>query len=137
MTTDDYDPTSVVYLTGSPALDLTPKTDLAPVGTTRITQYEPQRIVIDVEAASDTILVLSDLDYPGWVARIDGQETPIFNANGIMRAIELPAGTHTVEFAYESDVVQVSMLVSALSFAVFSLAALGLGLWAWRIIDAN
>ena len=62
---------------------------------------EPSRVVLKVDAASDALLVLSDLYYPGWRAELDGRPAPILRANYLMRAVAVPAGRHTVGFLYE------------------------------------
>jgi hypothetical protein len=49
----------------------------------------------------DAVLVLSERDYPGWRARIDGEPTSIVRANYILRAVYVPAGTHVVEVWFE------------------------------------
>jgi len=46
------------------------------------------------------LLVLHDIYYPGWRAIIDGTPTPIYRANILFRAIEMPKGKHTVRFEY-------------------------------------
>jgi hypothetical protein len=91
-----------------------------------ITLYEPERVVIEVDAPGDAILMLSDLYYPGWVARVDGIETGIARANTIMRAVQVPGGAHTVEFRYESAVIRDGGRISLASFAVMVVALAGL-----------
>ena len=63
--------------------------------------YEPSRVILKVEAASDALLVLSDLYYPGWRAEVDGRPAGILRANYLLRAVAVPAGRHTVTFVYE------------------------------------
>lgn len=46
-------------------------------------------------------LVLSEQDFPGWVTRVDGQEVPHHRADGIVSAVCVPAGDHTVSFTYQ------------------------------------
>ena len=60
----------------------------------------PQHLEIEVNAAADGYLVLLDTFYPGWVARIDNQTTPIYRANYIARAVFVPSGRHIVQFEY-------------------------------------
>lgn len=62
--------------------------------------YEAERIVIEADLGSPGILVLSDTDYPGWQAFVDGAETAIWRANLLFRAVPLPAGHHRVEFIF-------------------------------------
>ncbi len=46
-------------------------------------------------------LVQADVWYPGWSARVDGQKTPVLRADVLFRAVEIPAGTHTVLIQYQ------------------------------------
>ncbi|MFQ5812151.1 MAG: YfhO family protein [Anaerolineae bacterium] len=66
-----------------------------------ILSYEPERIVISANLAEEGYLVLTDAHYPGWRALTDGQETPIYRADLLFRAVYLPAGQHKVEFIYD------------------------------------
>jgi uncharacterized membrane protein YfhO len=49
----------------------------------------------------DTLLVLHDLYYPGWVVEIDGTAAPILRAGLLFRAVAVPAGSHRVTFRFE------------------------------------
>ena len=65
-----------------------------------IKSYGDNEIVVDVDAATTSVLVLHDLDYPGWEARVDGTPAPILRTNLLFRGVEVPPGHHTVEFAF-------------------------------------
>ncbi|OBS51040.1 hypothetical protein A8B73_18350 [Methylosinus sp. 3S-1] len=65
-----------------------------------IVSYEGERIALDVESDRDGLLVLHDLYYPGWEARIDGRPAPIVKANILFRGVPTPAGRHRVEFLF-------------------------------------
>ena len=69
-------------------------------GTARITQWSPSRVDVKVDAPVASMLVLNDSWYPGWVAEVDGKPVPILRADVLFRAVEVPAGTHKVEFSY-------------------------------------
>ena len=45
-------------------------------------------------------LVLSEIMYPGWQARVDGQPASVETANGALRAVQLAAGPHVVTFEF-------------------------------------
>jgi hypothetical protein len=53
-----------------------------------------------VDAQARGLIVLGDIDAPGWRAYVDGAATPIYRANGMFRAICIPPGQHTVLFAF-------------------------------------
>ena len=57
-------------------------------------------------------LILSDTFYPGWQAAVDGLPTEIRAANTAFRAVQVPAGAHTIEFRYEPRSVSIGLLVS-------------------------
>jgi hypothetical protein len=66
----------------------------------RIAVDLPERVAADVNSDAAGILVLADLNYPGWTASVDGRPAPILAADGYLRAVALSAGAHRVEFRY-------------------------------------
>ena len=62
--------------------------------------YAPERVVLQTRNADRVLLVLSDTFFPGWVATVDGQPTPIYPTNILLRGVMLPPGQHTVIFDY-------------------------------------
>ncbi len=63
----------------------------------------PERLALTVTLEQPCILVLSELDYPGWQATVDGQRAEIMRANGLLRAVPLAAGEHAVEMVFRPD----------------------------------
>ncbi|MCB9156410.1 MAG: YfhO family protein [Caldilineaceae bacterium] len=86
----------VVILEGAPPFVATAHADDA----VEMIAYAPERVELRAHSQEAARLVLSDSYYPGWRAWVDGAETPIYAANYLARGIELPAGDHTVVFAY-------------------------------------
>jgi hypothetical protein len=66
----------------------------------RIVTYEPNRLVIETNCDKQAMLVVSEMHYPGWVARIDGVKTPIHTTDFLLRGIVTPAGLHRVEMEF-------------------------------------
>ncbi|HEX2981024.1 MAG TPA: YfhO family protein [Anaerolineaceae bacterium] len=58
------------------------------------------KMTLQVNAAQDGWLIVSDTFYPGWRAAIDGNPTAIFAANSLFRAVGVPAGEHQVVFEF-------------------------------------
>lgn len=94
----------------------------------RIVAETPWRISIEVQVNAAGLLVLLDTPLPGWKARVDGRETPMYPANLLGRAVALPADARQVEFTYDPPLWTAGILASALS----ALALLPVSWQAWR-----
>jgi hypothetical protein len=66
----------------------------------RIDLYTPNRIIIEAEAGSPGLLILSEVWYPGWHAWANGREVLIQRVAGTLRGVFLDQGHYTVEFRY-------------------------------------
>jgi hypothetical protein len=65
-----------------------------------IARYEPNRVVTRVNATTPGYVVLTDLWFPGWHCRVDGNPATVYRANFLFRAVEVPAGRHDVVFEF-------------------------------------
>jgi hypothetical protein len=74
--------------------------DERPMLLARLAEDLPERVVAEVTANYGGLLILADLDYPGWIAEENGKRLPILRADGFFRAVALAAGTHRVVFRY-------------------------------------
>jgi uncharacterized membrane protein YfhO len=74
---------------------------------------------IDVTAANSGMLVLSEMYYPGWVAKVNGQATKIYRVDGGLRGIPVSAGGNRVEVEYASTTFRVGAAISLLTLACF------------------
>lgn len=69
-------------------------------GTIEITSYSDTRVEITVNSESETYLYLADAYYPGWRASVNGNDSPVYRANVMFRAVAIPAGESTVVFEF-------------------------------------
>lgn len=69
-------------------------------GAASIASWAPDRVEIITTSTSAALLVLHDIDYPGWIAEIDGNATPIIRAEMLFRAVEVPPGNHQITFRF-------------------------------------
>lgn len=92
----DFDPASTVILENEPALDM----PAPPHEAVHLLSITPNRIVLDVEADAEGVVVLSEVFYPGWQATLNGQRVPVLRANYLFRAIRVPPGRHHVILTY-------------------------------------
>ncbi len=72
-------------------------------GEIRLAEYRPNYLRYEYEADAPALAVFSEIYCKeGWTARIDGEEAPYFRADYLLRAMELPAGAHTVEWSFRA-----------------------------------
>ncbi len=116
MTQDDFAPRESLILADGAAM----QNGGAQLGSedVRIVDYKPERVVLSVRASAPGYVLLADTWYPGWVARVDGAETPIRRADLIYRAVPVSAGAHQIEFEFRPTTLYVGAAVSALALLV-------------------
>ena len=67
-----------------------------------LTGYTPNHLSYDVKSANGGVAVFSEVYFPwGWHADIDGREVPVARVNYVLRAVSLPAGSHTLTMRFE------------------------------------
>ncbi|MGH9967679.1 MAG: YfhO family protein [Pyrinomonadaceae bacterium] len=91
-----------------------------------VTLHEPNRVMVKTTSEVPAILVLSENDYPGWRAYIDGRVVKTLRVNYNLRGVALPAGNHVVSFVYFPKSVLIGLLTSLF-------AASGLMFWYFRL----
>ena len=92
----------------------------------KIISYLPNEVVLDVQTTGSQLLFLSDTNYPGWKALIDGLETKIYRANYAFRAVIVPAGSHRVVFVYQPASFALGVKITIISIVAAILFALWL-----------
>lgn len=65
---------------------------------------------INTENRKPSILVVSDQNYPGWIAEIDGKRVPIMKANLFARAVLMPPGKHKLTMQFEPESVKTGLI---------------------------
>jgi hypothetical protein len=80
---------------------------------------------LKVETPADGLLVLSEIDYPGWQATVDGRAVPMVRVDYTLRGIPVPAGGHGVDVTYRPATVTWGGIVSAATLG----ALMVVGLW--------
>ena len=97
----------------------------APGDTIFETTYAPNRLTYHANTANGGLAVFSEIYFPwGWTATIDGQEAEIGRVNYVLRALRIPAGSHTVEFAFEPKSVTVTETLAYIAIIIIYLAVI-------------
>lgn len=84
-------------------------------GTVRIEHFHLNSYRLRVTSPAPALLSMSEADFPGWTARVDGREVPIHRANYAFRAIEVPAGESVIEMSYWPPGMTAGIVVSMLA----------------------
>jgi hypothetical protein len=113
----DFDPKNEVILEDCPERFNIEHT--AGLNSAEITEHKNLSVNLKTETDGNAILILTDTNYPGWKAFINGLETKIYTADYIFRAIYLPNGVHTVEFRFEPPSFKIGLWITFLSLIVF------------------
>ena len=82
-------------------------------------------MVIRTESDNDGFLVIGDTWYPGWVAKVSGEETPILRVNLGMRGIAVSAGSHTIELYFRPLSFYLGIALSLLGLLLVLVVAIG------------
>jgi hypothetical protein len=94
----DFEPRSAVVLDSAPGFPSAAEARFQEIAPTR---YRNQSVSFEVRSDHPTMLVLTDLAYPGWTATVNGAPAQIHKAYGFARAVELSAGSSTVELSFQ------------------------------------
>ena len=96
----------------------------------KLDSYHPDHLVYSYSAPRDVIAVFSEIYYDkGWNMYVDGVKKPYFRADYVLRAAQLEAGNHKVEFKFEPvsyymgeniSLVGSILLIAGLGFAFYS-----------------
>jgi hypothetical protein len=96
----------------------------------KIVGYGANEILLDVDAPSAGVLVLSEVFYPGWRAWVNDREVEVLRANYLFRAVEISAGAQRVRLLFDP----LSFKVGAGLFLVTAVALVGWGVWRRKAI---
>lgn len=81
----------------------------------KLNTYSPKELTYTSNAKNDGTVVFSEIYYPyGWKAFVDGKDADIFRVNYLLRAINVPAGTHQISMIFEPDSVKKGNTMSAI-----------------------
>ena len=59
------------------------------------------------------------------LAYVDGKLTPHFRVNYVLRGMEIPAGTHKIEFKFEPAVIKKGNTITLISYFLLLLIPIG------------
>ena len=90
----------------------------------KLVAYEPNDLKYEVSSEKGGVVVFSEIYYPGWQAYIDGVEAPHGRADYILRAMNVPAGKHTVEFKFDPKSLHTTETIAFVALGLLAMAVL-------------
>lgn len=114
-----YDPLSTAYLSG-PVPPQIPPLDSSNnlTSSANITLYTDTQVDVEVDSNIDAFLIVTDSTTPEWTTYIDGKPAMHLKANSIFKAAQIPSGTHTVSFRYESPAIHRAAILTLLGIII-------------------
>jgi hypothetical protein len=93
----------------------------------RVIGYEATKVILALRSDGPGFLVTSEAQYPGWHARVDGADAPIFFTNGAFRGLIIPPGEHTVMFWFLPSIVWIGAGITGISILGIAGLLVGFG----------
>ncbi len=103
------------------------------LATIALTEYRnPGNLIYTTSSATPQFAVFSEVFYKTWKLYVDGEEAPLVRANYILRAAEIPAGDHTLEFRCVDKLYETThtwSLIASIVIGVILLSLCGFGIY--------
>ncbi|MDX2018674.1 MAG: hypothetical protein SF187_00430 [Deltaproteobacteria bacterium] len=103
-----------------------------PAHACRVDRFSTNSLSATCSAPRDGFAVFVEQFHKGWTATIDGEPTPVLQANLVMRAVALPAGTHTVTMQFNAPEMIEGVWASAAAGLVLLFLTMGAPRWIKR-----
>lgn len=95
MATPTWHPRNVTLIEGKSVSQ-----ELDTIATATVLEWKPYQIKIQTNRANSGVLVLSEIIAPHWEVVVNGKPAEALTVNGLLRGVEVPAGTSVVEWIY-------------------------------------
>lgn len=87
-----------------------------------IIEYSPNYIKIDTSTAQTNELIVAEVYYPGWIAKLDGErEVPVKQIPNKLRQVKVEKGTKFVEMYYNPKSFQLGKIISLITLSILLL----------------
>jgi hypothetical protein len=96
------------------------------VATINLVNNQVTTLTYSSKTETEQFAVFSEIFYKeGWNAYIDGELTPHFQVNYVLRGMKIPAGKHNIEFKFEPKVIQQGKVFSLISYGLLFFVPIG------------
>lgn len=103
-----------------------------------MTNYLPNHLTYKAKATKDQLAVFSEVYYDdGWNVYVDGNKANYARANYFLRAMNIPAGEHTIEFKFEPIMYDTGNTINLIGFLLIIGAFIGAGYLYYKSTKKN
>jgi hypothetical protein len=122
-----FDPHAMAWVNRTDLAQIMPKLSGQPPRkseSVKVRYPNPQRVILEVTLESSGLVILGDVDYPGWQLTIDDEPAPIYRVNVLMRGALVSAGPHRLEYSFAPRSFQVGLIGSILGLSAWLMLGL-------------
>jgi hypothetical protein len=118
----------VVYPQAEPATDAGIPIPAVNGGVSVVSRSD-HRLTLETDPACRGLLVVSEIDYPGWEVYVDGKKKEILRTDLILRGVMLAGGQKRVEFRFHPDSLRKGAIISICTAGLLVLYSVVLVTW--------
>jgi hypothetical protein len=83
-----------------------------------ITRLDPAHVTVEATLTTPGLLVLSEVNYPGWVATVNSVTQPVIEVDGAFRGVALASGQSQVDMTFQPASLTIGAMLSMLAVLV-------------------
>lgn len=85
----------------------------------QVIEQTPTTLTVQVQSEQSALLILSEIWYPGWRATVNGEAAEVWQTNGALRSVVVPAGESTVALWFAPDSWRIGLLSAIAGWLLF------------------
>jgi len=122
----NFNPKTTCVVQQTDAAKLTAPASIDSTWTVTLDEYHTNYLKYSSNSTMAAPVVFSEIYYPaGWLCTVDGKPQEYVCANYILRAVQVPAGEHTIEWKFEPESFATGKNLSYAGSAILLLFTLG------------
>lgn len=94
----------------------------------QILTYRPNEVVYDIHLKKKSVLIFNEMYFPGWRAKWNGNDVPMYEILGGLRALNMPPGNYILTTYFHPKIFFVALWISIVSLILGLLAISGYNL---------
>lgn len=116
LTESNFDGSKIVFLPpeAGPFVTIANQTEARVLNS----KFGIQTVELEAEAATPSLVVISQTFYHDWHALVDGQGVPLLRANYGFQAVQIPQGKHHIQLYYKDRAFEIGAISSIVAWLV-------------------